>query len=173
MANVANLSKRINLVNVSDDPNEEDTENANIGEFSDYFPQLIWVLRDFSLDTGDKSAKEYLEFALKEMDESELEGAVDKNLSRSIIKRNFKNRECHTLVVPSTDDQRIKRLENEEKSHLRPEFVKQVDDLIMQLRHNVPMKKINNVYLDGEALFGLVQSKFKFYENFLKEKRRI
>lgn len=88
-----------------------------------------------------------------------MEGAADKNISRNIIKRTFKNRDCHTLVVPSTDDQRIKRLENEEKSHLRPEFVKQVDDLIKQLRHNVPMKKINNVYLDGEALFGLVQSK--------------
>jgi hypothetical protein len=104
-----------------------------------------------------------LEYALREMDDSELEGAVDKNLSRDIIKRNFKNRECHTLVIPSTDDQRIKRLENEEKSHLRPEFIKQVDDLIQQLRHNVPMKKINNVYLDGEALFGLVQSKNIFY----------
>ncbi len=93
------------------------------------------------------------------MDESEIENAADKNTSRNIIKRNFKNRECYTLVVPSTDDQRIKRLENEDKSYLRPEFVKQVDKLIQELRHNIPMKKINNVYLDGEALFGLMQSK--------------
>jgi len=56
LANVANLSKRINLVNNSEDSNE-DSQSVGVGEFSDYFPQLIWVLRDFSLDTGDKSAK--------------------------------------------------------------------------------------------------------------------
>ena len=93
------------------------------------------------------------------MEDSELEGASDKNMSREIIKRNFKNRDCYTLVVPTTDDQKIKNLENEDKNSLRPEFLKQVDELIKQLRHNVPMKKINNVFLDGEALFGLVQSK--------------
>jgi hypothetical protein len=55
LANVANLSKRINLVNPSDDSNAN--ESSAEGEFSDYFPQLIWVLRDFSLDKGDKTAK--------------------------------------------------------------------------------------------------------------------
>lgn len=99
-----------------------------------------------------------MEFCLKSMDDSELEGASEKNMSREIIRRNFKNRDCYTLVVPTTDDQKIKNLENEELSTLRPEFVKQIEELIKQLRHNVPMKKINNVYLDGEALFGLVQS---------------
>jgi len=96
---------------------------------------------------------------LKNIEDSELEGASDKNMSREIIKRNFRNRDCYTFVVPTTDDQKIKNLENEEKSSLRPEFLKQVDELLKQIRHNVPMKKINNVYLDGEALFGLVQSK--------------
>ena len=96
---------------------------------------------------------------MKNIDDSELEGASDKNMSREIIKRNFKNRDCYTLVVPTTDDEKIKNLENEDKVALRPEFLKQVDELVKQLRHNAPMKKINNVYLDGEALFGLVQSK--------------
>lgn len=103
-----------------------------------------------------------MELCLKNIEDSELEGASDKNMSREIIRRNFKNRDCYTLVVPTTDDQRIKNLENEDKENLRPEFLKQIDELITQLRHNVPMKKINNVYLDGEELFGLVQSKIKF-----------
>ncbi len=101
-----------------------------------------------------------MELCLKSIEDSELEGASDKNTSREIIRRNFKNRDCYTLVVPTTDDHKIKNLENEELSTLRPEFVKQIEELIKQLRHNVPMKKINNVYLDGEALFGLVQSKY-------------
>lgn len=94
------------------------------------------------------------------MDDSELEGAHDKNMSREIIKRNFRNRDCFTIVVPTTDDQKIKNLENENRNTLRPEFLKQIDELMRELRYNIPMKKINNVYLDGEALFGLVQSKY-------------
>ena len=53
LANVANLSKRINLVNNDDEALNDSFSN----EFSDYFPQLIWVLRDFSLDKGDKTPK--------------------------------------------------------------------------------------------------------------------
>ena len=99
------------------------------------------------------------------MDDSDLEGASDKNTSRDIIKRNFKNRDCFTLVMPTTDDQKIKHLENEDRNSLRPEFLKQIDQLLKELRYNVPIKKINNVFLDGEALFGLVQSnKYFFYK---------
>ncbi len=52
---MANLSKRINLVNNAE--NEEAGSDSFSGDFSNYFPQLIWVLRDFSLDKGDKTPK--------------------------------------------------------------------------------------------------------------------
>lgn len=67
------------------------------------------------------------------------------------------------MVIPTTDDFKIKNLENEEFKSLRPEFTTQIEEIIKDLRYNIPMKKINNVYLDGEALFGLVQSKIIFY----------
>jgi len=54
LANVANLTKRINLINNTE---EESIRDSFSGDFSDYFPQLIWVLRDFSLDKGDKSPR--------------------------------------------------------------------------------------------------------------------
>ncbi len=59
LANVANLSKRINLLN-----NNEETNDSSMicGDFSEYFPQLIWVLRDFTLDKGDKSPKYLFSF---------------------------------------------------------------------------------------------------------------
>ena len=79
------------------------------------------------------------------MEDSELEGASDKNMSREIIKRNFKNRDCYTLVVPTTDDQKIKNLENEDKNSLRPEFLKQVDELIKQESYSSEVKA-DNVY---------------------------
>jgi len=62
------------------------------------------------------------------------------------------------LVIPTIDEQKLRNLENEPRETLRPEFLKQIDTLITKLKATIPMKKINNFYLDGEALFGLVQS---------------
>lgn len=87
------------------------------------------------------------------------DGIQDKVMNRNIIKQNFKNRECYTLVIPTTDEQKLRNLENEPRDTLRPEFMKQVDNLITRLKSTIPVKKINNFYLDGEALFGLIQSK--------------
>src|SRR5690606_12891292 len=69
LSTVANLTKRINI-------NNEDTLSRAGVNYADYFPELIWVLRDFSLDKGNATAKEYLEGALKNVDESALEGAA-------------------------------------------------------------------------------------------------
>jgi hypothetical protein len=120
---------------------------------------LIWVLRDFSLDKGDKSPKEYLELCLKNVEDTN-EGMAGKNSCRDIIKRHFKKRNCYTLVIPTTDDQKIKNLETESKLALRPEFLKQVDDMIALIKSSITEKKINNISLDGEAVFSLLQSKF-------------
>lgn len=149
LSTVANLTKRINVLQ---------DEDANL---SDYFPNLIWVLRDFSLDKGDKTPKEYLEFCLRNVED--IEGK--NKMSRDIIKKNFRNRDCATLLIPSTDENKLKNLENETKNALRPEFVKQVDELIEKVKATIPIKKINNVYLDGEALFGLVQNYIESLNN--------
>jgi hypothetical protein len=42
-------------------------EGDDIGQ---YFPQLLWVLRDFSLDLGAKTSSEYLESALQRIEGS-------------------------------------------------------------------------------------------------------
>ncbi len=144
---MANLTKRINILN-----NDENIDT------SDYFPQLIWVLRDFSLDKGDMTPKEYLELCLKNVEDNSNKELMSKNISRDIIKKNFKKRDAYTLVIPTTDEQKIKNLENESRNVLRIEFLQQVDDMINLIKTTIPEKKINNVLLDGEALFGLLQS---------------
>ncbi len=93
------------------------------------------------------------------MEDTTIDGVQDKVMNRNIIKQNFKSRECYTLVVPATDEQKLRNLENEPRESLRQDFLKQVDNLVLKLRDNAPAKKINNFYLDGEALFGLIQSK--------------
>jgi hypothetical protein len=103
--------------------------------------------------------KEYLELCLKNGDDSSNKEILSKNIYRDIIKKNFKNRDAYTLVIPTTDEQKIKNLENENRNILRTEFLQQVDEMINLIKTNIPEKKINNVLLDGEALFGLLQSK--------------
>ena len=149
LSNAANLSKRINI-------SKDKKKNIQL-DFGDFFPDLIWVLRDFSLDRGRLSPKEYLEQCLQRVDVRTIEGGETKNVCRDIITRNFKHRDCYTLVVPTTDEAKLRNLEIEPQSSLRKEFVDQVQRMILSIKDNIKPKKINNIELDGEALFGLLQ----------------
>ena len=149
ISNAANLSKRINI--------SKDTKKNMQLDFGDFFPDLIWVLRDFSLDRGRLSPKEYLEQCLQRVDVRTIEGGETKNVCRDIITRNFKHRDCYTLVVPTTDEAKLRNLDNEPQSSLRKEFLDQVQRMILSIKDNIKPKKINNIELDGEALFGLLQ----------------
>ena len=149
LSNAANLSKRINI-------SKDKKKNMQL-DFGDFFPDLIWVLRDFSLDRGKLSPKEYLEQCLQRVDVRTIEGGETKNVCRDIITRNFKHRDCYTLVVPTTDEVKLRNLDNEPQSSLRKEFLDQVNRMILSIKDNINPKKINNIELDGEALFGLLQ----------------
>ena len=150
LSNVANLSKRINI-------SKDKKKNMQL-DFGDFFPDLIWVLRDFSLDRGKLSPKEYLEQCLQRVDVRNIEGGETKNVCRDIITRNFKHRDCYTLVMPTTDENKLRNLDNEPQSSLRKEFLDQVKKMIISIKDTIKPKKINNIELDGEALFGLLQT---------------
>ena len=109
--------------------------------------------------------QDYMETCLKTIDYSKIEGSTSKTLNRDIIKNNFTKRDCYTLVIPTTDEVKIKNLENENKSGLRPEFLRQVDEFITKVKSTISVKKINNVYVDGEALFGLLQNYIESLNN--------
>jgi hypothetical protein len=96
---------------------------------------------------------------LRNVEDNSNEGIATKNYYRDIIKKNFKSRDCYTLIIPTTDDQKIKNLEIESKTNLRPEFVKQIDNMVAMIKSNITEKRINNISVDGEALFSLLQSK--------------
>ena len=66
LASVANLSKRINILYLScliifrkaQDPNQTKLAvKNNVDEIGMFFPKLVWVLRDFSLDIQDMTPK--------------------------------------------------------------------------------------------------------------------
>ena len=155
LSNAANLSKRINI-------SKDKKKNMQL-DFGDFFPDLIWVLRDFSLDRGKLSAKDYLENCLQRVDIRNIEGGESKNICRDIITKNFKHRDCYTLVMPTTDENKLRNLENEPQSSLRKEFLDQVQRMILNIKDNIKPKKINNIELDGEALFGLLQTYVEWF----------
>ena len=157
LSNAANLSKRINI-------SKDKKQNMQL-DIGDFFPDLIWVLRDFSLDRGKLSSKEYLEQCLARVDVRKIEGGETKNICRDIITRNFRHRDCYTLVVPSTDEAKLRNLENEPQSSLRKEFLDQVQKMILSIKDNIKPKKINNIEIDGEALFGLLQTYIESINN--------
>ena len=80
-----------------DDPEIEDKDLAP------FFPNFVWVLRDFGLDLQGRSSKEYLEDALQPIpiqeNLSETE-TTSKNLIREKISSYFKLKDCQTLIKP-------------------------------------------------------------------------
>ena len=60
--------------------------------------------------------------------------------------------------MPSTDEAKLRNLDNEPYSSLRPEFTSQVEDMINKIKSTIRPKKVANVELDGEAMFGLLQA---------------
>lgn len=69
-----------------------------------YFPNFLWVVRDFSLQLQDSdknpiTAKQYLEVALKEK-RGTSDAVMSKNRIRRLISLFFKERDCFTMVRP-------------------------------------------------------------------------
>lgn len=73
-------------------------ENWDPEELSKYFPSLLWILRDFSLqlinEHGDRiTAQDYMEKALTQQ-RGISDGVEQKNRTRRLITSFFKSREC-------------------------------------------------------------------------------
>ena len=79
----------------------EETEPEEVAK---YFPQFLWVVRDFSLRLLDQydnqiSSKEYLEQSLA-LVKGFSDSIEHKNRIRRLIKQVFPDRDCFTMVRP-------------------------------------------------------------------------
>ena len=120
---VLNLSKTIKI------KNENMNKSENESELAQYFPTLLWLLRDFSLKLEDKDGnvimeKQYLENALEEIN-----GASDwieeKNRVRNLIKTYFLEKDCFVMVRPVEKENDLQNLQNLPDEKLRKEFLEQ------------------------------------------------
>ena len=58
--------------------------------------------------------------------------------------------------MPTTDENKLRNLDNEPQSSLRKEFLDQVQRMILNIKDNIKPKKINNIELNGESTFWFV-----------------
>ena len=151
---VLNLSKNLKIKSV----NKEDKED----ELAEYFPTLLWLLRDFSLKLEDKDGntiteKQYLENALED-----LAGTSDmieeKNRVRNLIKSYFKEKDLFVMVRPVEEECDLQNLQNLPDEKLRKEFLEQAKFFRNKVMKKIKPKVFKKKNLNGFMLVELVQS---------------
>lgn len=149
---VINLSKNIQLKGKY----ENDPE-----ELSSLFPSFLWLVRDFSLqlvdDDGDTiTPKEYLE---KVLDTSKSTYEIDdKTKIRKLIKTYFRDRDCHTMVRPITDENKLQDLANISTDKLRPDFVEGIMQLRKKISSKLKPKTLHKKNLNGDMFINMIKS---------------
>ena len=151
---VLNLSKTIKIKSASIEDNEE--------ELAKYFPNLLWLLRDFSLKLEDSDGnviteKQYLEEALKEL--NGLTNTIEeKNRVRNLIRAYFPERDCYVMVRPTEDEQDLQNLQHLPDKKFRKEFLEQSKIFRNKVLKKTKPKRLNGKVLTGSMLVEFVQS---------------
>jgi hypothetical protein len=154
---VVNLTKHIQIRSQQSPGEEPDCE-----DYAAYFPSFLWVVRDFTLQLVDTEGepitpKEYLERALMPQ-KGFTDSIEEKNRIRRLLKNFFKERECFTMVRPTTNEGDLQRLAAKELTELRAEFVEQVQGLRRRVLGKIRPKSLNGKLLNGEMLGDLLQT---------------
>jgi hypothetical protein len=150
------------------------TELNETENYANNFPNFLWVIRDFALNLVNLegkpiTSKQYLEDALTIIEsESDLNNQVynaellsKRNETRRLIKYFFKERDCKTLIRPVADDKKLRNIDNVPEEEIRPEFLKQVRDLISFIFKGIKPKVVQGTHMNGEMYINLVKSYLK------------
>jgi hypothetical protein len=129
---VINLSKHIQS-NVK----SSGSSDANTDKLHQFFPNFMWVVRDFTLQLHDSSgktmsSKQYLENALLPQ-AGFSEDVQSKNTIKALLSNFFRQRDCATLVRPAEDEATLKSLQTIAYDKLRPEFRSTYDPAFLPL----------------------------------------
>ena len=151
---VLNLGETIKIKNLS----HHDTEE----ELAEYFPSLLWLLRDFSLKLEDINGnaiteKQYLEKALENVNGND-EIINEKNRVRKLIRAYFPERDCFTLVRPVENEKDLQNLEYLPDEELRKEFLEQSQMFREKIMNITTPKTFHKKLLSGAMLIELVEN---------------
>ncbi|KAG2764411.1 hypothetical protein JG687_00007683 [Phytophthora cactorum] len=151
---VVNLTKYIQA-------KAHDGEAEDGAELSVFFPDFLWVVRDFTLqlqEDGKKvTSKDYFESALKQQTPL-TEEVVQKNRIRSLLSTFFPSRDCVTMVRPLSDEALLRDLIKQPYESLRPEFREQMEVLRNKLSTLLKPKTMMAKVLNGAMLLSLTEN---------------
>ena len=151
---VLNLGETIKIKSLS----HKDTEE----ELAEYFPSLLWLLRDFSLKLEDINGnaiteKEYLEKALENVNGDD-EIINEKNRVRKLIRTYFPERDCFTMVRPVENEKDLQNLEYLSDQELRAVFLEQAQIFRDKIMNITTPKTFHKKLLSGAMLLELIEN---------------
>ncbi|XP_059809237.1 guanylate-binding protein 1-like [Hypanus sabinus] len=142
---VAELSKRIEMKSQSDD--------CDSWNFLRFFPEFVWVIRDFTLDLNidgkPVTPNEYLEFSLKLKDSEISEQDKKYNELRKCIRNLFPSRCCFAFPFP-THPNKVNQLQKMKDTILDNDFIKEQNAFISYIYGHKKVKRV----LGGQLVTG-------------------
>ncbi|KAL3670163.1 hypothetical protein V7S43_004478 [Phytophthora oleae] len=157
---IEDLSLVVNLTKyIQAKAHAEEIEDGS--ELSVFFPDFLWVVRDFTLqlqEDGRKvTSKDYFESALKQQPPL-TEEVVQKNRIRSLLSTFFPSRDCVTMVRPLSDEALLRNLIKQPYESLRPEFREEMEVLRNRLSTLLKPKTMMAKALNGSMLVSLTEN---------------
>ena len=131
-------------------------------EFRAFFPQFLWVVRDFMLqlkgpDGRPMDAKRYLDNALKP-EAVRSEEQMKTNRIRGMLSNFFHERDCVTLVQPVVDETILRNLRDQPFDALRPEFQEGIKRIEQKLFQHLKPKSMYGSNVNGAMLVELAET---------------
>ena len=123
---------------------EQNKKENTIENLSNYYPSLIWTLSNYS--NQEKKPDDYLQELLS------------KNPNSENVKKLFLRRKMFFIPNPTSNEEKFKNLQNEDLSILNEDYKNTINNLLNEIKNNIPYKKINDVQIDGDTLFGILQN---------------
>ncbi|KAM5323997.1 guanylate-binding protein 7-like [Glossophaga mutica] len=142
----------------SPSPSEEDDS----AEFMSFFPDLVWALRDFTLelemDGRPITADEYLQNALK-LIPGEDPQIQESNMPREFIRKFFPRRNCFVLHQPTNDKRLLQHMEDVSEKQLDLNFQEQSKNFCQYIFTHAKTKTIREeIIITGNGLGTLAKA---------------
>ena len=136
--------------------------NGDPGDLDKFFPDFVWILRDFTLNLVDEygnpiTEHEYLENALME-EPGFSEEVFEKNRVRELVTAFFKRRDCCALMRPAEEEEDLNALQTAAGPKVRPGFVQQVDALRTKMLGMLNPKTVNGKIMTGPMLGTMISA---------------
>jgi len=124
---------------------------SDADDVADFMPELLWIVRDFSLRLvsaagAPYTAQQYMEEALAPRASSSASSSAsasdDANETRRVISTMFPHRTCITIRVPSAEEERVQQLNATPVTDLRIEFIQDVHQVLQHVKTRARPKSV-------------------------------